>query len=161
MNNFEEIVEFHGQLSDGENTVENLHFIITYSLINSGLIKGKIIGSHNTYTALSKLMNSSKLKLKSRMGNQEYNCEEVYIHQLSSKEWGPNSKNIMTFEVADLNLYEFNKIHYFENNDYEKRYLTFHLSGPSDIFNVCQMREKSFDGSIRNEVKDLKLCTFK
>lgn len=156
--NFDEVIEFFGSLSDGDHTVGDLQFIVSFSKIKPGRISGKIIGDTDTSRLLVSLMNSKKtyLKLISKWENTERYSEKVIIHSFSGRYLFGGLKGAS--EVANFELYDFNDIYYFEKpHELNERHLTYYLAGVKDIFDVWAMQIPSVNGTTQNKIKGLKL----
>ena len=150
--------EFVGNLSNGNEVASKLHLVVQYPRTKEGGIVGKVLGTRETYTKLTRVLSLIEPFLKltaekgkhitTRISSEKVSLKKIYAHSRDKD---------MTYTVADLNFKDITITERYKGNDGSKRCLVFFLTGPRSLWHVCASRVPSFTGEIENEVHNSKI----
>lgn len=147
-----------GKISDGIHTVDDLHITIIHPVLQPDKIKGLIyINNPRATEGVIRLFNSkvAGLTLEAYNGNQKLFSDELSIKNFSREQRKIKPGKITTSITLSFELRSVKFIDSFESkNDIETRTLSFFLAGPSDVWQILQIRYPDDSGNIKIELKN-------
>ncbi|MCX6827771.1 MAG: hypothetical protein NT002_00570 [candidate division Zixibacteria bacterium] len=155
---FHKRLEFEGRLIAGDKTLEDLHIIVQYSLLDNAQIKAIVIGNNDTFASLVEFMGlpvpTYSIRLTCKTNDlDEIISDEVYIEHVH----GRSVSEGIRFIVGELIFYSLTVKRKFVQIDQPERHLTFYLCGPRQLWPSYGVLSKSFMGEVKYEVENSSL----
>ena len=155
---FQKVEEFTGTIYNEFVIVENLFIVITYHEDKSGPISGKVIGSDEIYQKMNVLYNSPSrnYKLEANSSGKKITSKNLNFKRLTQKiTYDSVAKNLL-YEVASFELLDLEILHE-RDFDNKERVIVFSLFGPTNVWQVFQIKTLNSNGEIKNDIKNYKL----